>query len=310
MQSKIMKKNAEGRRRNRIFQRSASNNIVFGVVMFVLVVICLVQLYLVLWMIMSSLKDDVDFFLDIFGLPSVFHFENYSSIFSLLRVEIFVAGRGYVTYNIWDMFLNSVLIALLTPINTIVMNILVAYVLSKIDFKAKGFLLGLNFIVMIIPIIGNLSSQLVINNMIGRYDNLFMMTIMGGQPFGMAVLMYMSAFKAIPNDYMDAASIDGAGYFQTFLKIMLPPVLPMALVFYMLAVMASWADYQTPLVWLPSYPNLAIGMYRFQFDVAKYGATMPQVLAGFVLMSIPSVLFFLANQSLITKNLMIGGLKG
>lgn len=310
MQSKIMKKNAEGRRRNRIFQRSASNNIVFGVVMFVLVVICLVQLYLVLWMIMSSLKDDVDFFLDIFGLPSVFHFENYSSIFSLLRVEIFVAGRGYVTYNIWDMFLNSVLIALLTPINTIVMNILVAYVLSKIDFKAKGFLLGLNFIVMIIPIIGNLSSQLVINNMIGRYDNLFMMSIMGGQPFGMAVLMYMAAFKAIPNDYMDAASIDGAGYFQTFLKIMLPPVLPMALVFYMLAVMASWADYQTPLVWLPSYPNLAIGMYRFQFDVAKYGATMPQVLAGFVLMSIPSVLFFLANQSLITKNLMIGGLKG
>lgn len=310
MQSKIMKKNAEGRRRNRIFQRSASNNIVFGVVMFVLVVICLVQLYLVLWMIMSSLKDDVDFFLDIFGLPSVFHFENYSSIFSLLRVEIFVAGQGYVTYNIWDMFVNSVLIALLTPINTIVMNILVAYVLSKIDFKAKGFLLGLNFIVMIIPIIGNLSSQLVINNMIGRYDNLFMMSIMGGQPFGMAVLMYMAAFKAIPNDYMDAASIDGAGYFQTFLKIMLPPVLPMALVFYMLAVMASWADYQTPLVWLPSYPNLAIGMYRFQFDVAKYGATMPQVLAGFVLMSIPSVLFFLANQSLITKNLMIGGLKG
>ena len=310
MKALSFKRKKTGEKRNKIFEKSVSNNVVFGIVTFFLVLICLVQVYLVFWMVMTSLKDDVDFFLDMFGLPQILHFENYSNIFKLIRVEVFVAGKGYVTYGLGRMFLNSVLMALLLPINTIVMNVLVAYVLSKLKFKAKGFLLGLNIFVMILPLVGNLSSQLVINNKIGRYDNLFMMSIMGGQPFGMSVLMYMAAFRGVPDDFMEAASIDGAGHFKTFLKIMLPPILPMALVFYVLAVLQSWADYQTPLVWLPSYPNLALGMYRFQFDIAKYSATLPQVLAGFVLMSIPSVFFFLANQSLISKNLIVGGLKG
>ena len=306
----LIARNKEKDERKRIFGKSVSNNVVFATVLIILLVICFVQVYFVFWMLMTSLKDDIDFFLNMFGLPQQFCFGNYAEIFKSIRIEIFVVGQGYVTYNLADMFFNSVLIALLLPINTIVMNVLVAYVLSKIDFKAKGFIMGLNLIVMILPVVGNLSSQLVINNMIGRYDNLFMMAIMGGQPFGMAVLMYMAAFRNVPNDFMEAAAIDGAGHFKTFVRIMLPPVLPMVLVFYILSVMASWADYQTPLVWLPSYPNLAIGMYKFQFDTAKYAATVPQVLAGFVMMSIPSVLFFLANQSLISKNLMIGGLKG
>lgn len=290
--------------RKKIFEKSVLNNIVFGIVFAFLIIICLIQVFLILWMMTNSLKTEYEFSLDPFALPEKLAFSNYSNLFQLIHVEI----EG-ITYYIEDMIINSVAIALFLPISTIVMNILVAYVCAKIDFKLKGLILGINFFVMILPVVGNLSSQLVINNLIGRYDNLFMMSIIGGQPFGMSVLMYMAAFKGIPNDYMEAASIDGAGHFKTFLKIMLPPVLPMALVFYILAVMASWSDYQTPLIWLPSCPNLALGMYLFKFN-AKDRITTPIFLAGYVLLSVPSAVFFLLNQSLISKNLMIGGLKG
>ena len=100
------------------------------------------------------------------------------------------------------------------------------------------------------------------------------------------------------------------GHLKIFFSIMTPMIAPTIFVFYILAVLGGWSNYEITLIWLPSYPNLARGIYESQYNAQLYGATMPEVLAGFVIVSIPSMIFYLFNQRLIASKMIVGGLKG
>ena len=92
-------------------------------------------------------------------------------------------------------------------------------------------------------------------------------------------------------------------------RIIVPMVLPTAVAQYLLGFIGAWNDYMTVVTWLPSYPNLAFGMFMFQTEAARYGAGMPHILAGFVIVAIPTSILWVAGQKLITSKIMIGGLK-
>lgn len=304
----MMKKARE--KRYPLFERSWASCILFGLALVMLVLIVFAQVYPLLWMINTSLRTDIEVFINMFGPPNALHFENYSSVWDLIGVDVFIEGYGYVRYNIGRLLGNSVLIAVLMPIKGTVSSVITAYIIAKYKFKGSGILVGINIFVMILPIVGSLPSQLKIYNVLGMYDNFVMQALLGASPFGFGLLVYIGMFKGVPDAYLEAARIDGAGHFRTFVQIALPPVLPTVAVFYLLAVLGSWNDYQTPLMWLPSYANLAYGMFQFQYDTAKYASTLPQIMAGFVIVSVPSVIFYFCNQKLITSKMMVGGLKG
>lgn len=297
-------------KRVRLFERSVIGNLFFGVALAALVVIVFAQVYPLLWMINTSFRTDIEVYLNMFGAPAALHFENYSSVWSLIGVDVFMEGYGFVRFNIANLLGNSVLLAIFLPVKGTVSSVITAYIIAKYKFKGSNILVWINIFVMILPIVGSLPSQLKIYNLLGMYDNFVMQTLLGASPFGFGLLIYIGMFRNVPNDYLEAARIDGAGHLRTFLQIALPPVFPTVAVFYLLAVLGSWSDYQTPLLWLPSYPNLAYGMFQFQYDTAKYAATLPQIMAGFVIVSIPSIIFYFSNQKLITSKMMVGGLKG
>lgn len=301
------------KRRGVYSTRSVADKTVLTIVIVLLLMVALSQMYVLFWMLYTSLKDDVALFLDMFALPKIgeFCWSNYSSILKLVRVSIFVPGKGYVSYGFGTLLRNSFLLAVFMPLQGQIVSTITAYILSKYRFKGRSFILAVNFFVIIFPVVGDLASGLKINYAIGRYDNFIMMCVTGAHPFtGLNLLIQMSFYDAIPKEMMEAARIDGAGHFITFFRIHFPLILPTFFLYYMLAVFASWNDYMTPLVWLPSFPNLALGMFQFQYDAAKYAATLPQVLAGFVIVSIPSVVFYLCNQKLITSRMVMSGLKG
>lgn len=293
--------------------KSIADKIVLTVALVMLLIVAITQFYVLFWMIYTSLKDDIALFLNMFALPKIgeFQWSNYLDIFKLVRASVYVAGKGYVEYGFGTLLRNSFVLAILLPVQGQVVQTVTAYIFAKYRFKGRGFLLAVNFFVIIFPVVGNLASGLKINNLIGRYDNLVLYVIMGAHPFsGLNLLIQMSFYEAIPKEMMEAARIDGAGHMTTFLRIHFPLVLPTFFLYYMLAVFGSWNDYNTPLVWLPSMPNLALGMFQFQYDAAKYAATLPQILAGFVIVSVPSVVFYLCNQKLITSRMVMSGLKG
>lgn len=275
-----------------------------------LIIISAMLLIPILWSVIASLKDPVDYVNNTFSIPDKWNFQNYSSIFNKLKVDVFIPEKGTYTYGFITLFTNSLLIALVFPVMPTLSTAFTAYIISKYKCKFTNFLQVVNIIVMIIPIVGSLPSALIINKMIGRYDNFLLMALLGCSPFGFNLLFFKYAFERIDNAYREAAYIDGAGDYSVLFRIMLPMMMPAMGVIYLLGFLGAWNDYMTPLVWLRSFPNLALGMYFFQYSAAKYGASIPEILAGFVIVSIPSVILFLSLQGKVMKNLSVGGIKG
>ena len=293
--------------------KSIFDKIVFAFALFALICVAALQFYVIFWMCYTAFKDDIDLYLSKFALPkwNALHWENFSNVFSIIRAEQYIEGEGYIEFGFWELLKNSLLLSFLSPIQGSVWSTLIAYVMAKYRFRGRDLFLKVNFFFMVFPIGVSLAASLRLNYAIGRYDNFLMMITTGVGPFsGMGLLIMMSFFNAIPKEMMEAAEIDGAGQFTIFFTIHLPMIFPTVLLYYVLAVFSGWNDYGTPLIWLPSMPNIALGIYQFQYDSAKYAATLPQVLAAFVMMSIPSVIFYLINQKQIMSKMIMTGLKG
>jgi ABC-type maltose transport system permease subunit len=78
----------------------------------------------------------------------------------------------------------------------------------------------------------------------------------------------------------------------------------------MLGFVGAWNDYMTNVIWLPSYPNLAYGIYVFENYATIQGFTVPETLAGFVIVAIPSVLLWTISQRFVGDRIVAGSLKG
>ena len=91
---------------------------------------------------------------------------------------------------------------------------------------------------------------------------------------------------------------------------MFPLIVPTAAVLFILSFLSCWTNYIDFLVWFPSYPNLAVGMYMFQYNASLYMVGTPIVLAGFTVLAIPTTILYLLSQKLIMSKFNVGGLKG
>ncbi|MGN1053410.1 MAG: carbohydrate ABC transporter permease [Candidatus Scatosoma sp.] len=261
-----------------------------------------------IWMMLTSFKGLLDYQNNFLGLPKVWHFENYTKIFSLLRIEVIKNGDFYV-FNVFDMLQNSLVLALFGSFFGLLPIVLCSYAVSRYNFIGKKLLFGINLFVMTVPIVGSLSNTLIIYKQFGIYNNLWLYMILPCVPFGFNWLLLYGVFKSIPDSYSEAVFIDGGGHFTVFFRIILPMVTPTLIALYVLSFISRWNDYSASLIYLPSVPTLAYGLYVFQYDAAKYGATLPEILAGFAICSVPSVVLFCSFQKTINRSLMIGGLK-
>lgn len=292
------------------------NITIFGIAVMVLTglllaVLCLSLLTPLVWCLMSSFNDQLSFALNPFGFPKVFHFENYVNVFSKLVITT-ATKRGIVQFDLFDLFFHSLVYSVTIPLLGTFVTALMGYVISKYRNPFSKFLYNFGILLMILPIVGSFPSSMQLNKAIGRYDNMLLWVILSpaGCFSGLNFLLFYQFFKGTPSAYGEAARIDGGGHFTMLWKIYFPMALPLFSVVFVLSFLGTWNDYATPMIWLPSYPNLAYGTYIFQYQATAFRATQPEVLAGFVITMIPSSLIYLSMQKLIVEKMQIGGLKG
>ena len=275
----------------------------------VLVVYCISLLVLPIWMLITSVKDPIEYASNTFGIPDSFNFDNYISVFNKLKISI----DDYTTYNMFHMLGFSLLYSLGSSFVNVFCTTCMAYILSKYKFFGRDFIYNLGIVIMIVPIIGALPSAMLVKKQLGVYDNMLMHIITSPATCfsGMNFLLLYGAFKSLPWDYAEAVFIDGGNDYTAFFKMYLPMILPTDMVIFVLSFLGSWNDYQTFMIWLPSTPNLAYGLYMFQGISRKlYKASTVEIMAGFSLVIIPTVILYVSSQKLILSKFTVGGLKG
>ena len=288
-----------GKRKKRV---QFSMYYVIKYIVFAIFVIYAVSLLMpFLWMLFNSVKPKGEFLSgNIFGLPSELTFGNYINI---LRYEI----QGETVY---EMFFTSVVLTLLGTFVNVFFSTITAYCVAKYKFPGRKIVMGVAIFTMIIPIVGSLSSSLSVRRALGIYDNLipFLLTNSGG--FGFNFILLYGAFKSISWSYAEAAFIDGAGHHTVMYRIFMPMMMPTLFALFVLAFVGGWNDYMTIITYLPSYPNLAYGIYMFNALSTVNQHSDPVVMAGFVLVAIPTVTIWCISQKFVSNKVVVGGLKG
>ncbi len=282
-----------------------------AIVVFVIFVLYTVLLLLMfVWALINSLKANDVFALNCVTPVGATHFENYINAFNGIKMIATIGGvEYYITMP--EMFLNSVIYAVGTAFFATVTPMLVAYVTAKYRNKFNHVIYGIVLFAMITPIVGNLPSQIQVAKALGLFNNHFGQWFLSMTFLGTYYLIFYSIFKGVSWGYAESAFIDGAGHFTVLFRIMLPLVSNTFLVVFVLNFIGQWNNYQTPLIFLPSYPTVAVGIQYFR-DNPIGGAQfrgVPMQLAGGIMVMLPVIVLFTALGNKLVGNLTMGGMK-
>lgn len=290
---------------------SLSSVIVFGTVGLLMLIVAVSYVYVLFWAVMSSFKDMVNYALDPLGLPDMFFLENYANAWNDLTLQVWLTRQTkYVYFSYGKMFLYSVMMTIIDSFTAVFMPMLAAYVVARYRFWGRNTIYRVAIFTMIIPVYGALASSISVRRVLGIYDNFlpFMLTKNGA--FGFNFVLLYGAFKGLPSAFAEAAQIDGAGHQRIMWRIYVPMMMPTLIALFILGFITGWNDYMTVLTYLPSTPNLAYGVYMFNQHATVYQIPPSEVLAGYILVAVPTTIVWLISQKLIVGKIVVGGLKG
>ena len=271
------------KKNNRISRRMDA----FQIILYVIVAVyCLSMVYVLLFGLINSLKDATDFeWLNPFGFPHKefgWKFDNYSKVLKEFKVSSMSMGGEEVGFM--GMFVNALLYAVFMSLFSMATQIMVAYAIAKYDFRLKPLLYGVAVIVMLLPIIGSLASEVQMADTFNFRNNLLGICLMKCKYAGLYFLVFYATFRSVSWTYAEAAQIDGAGHLKIFIEIMLPLIKSTVFAVFILLFIEFWNDYYTPMIFLPQSPTMSYGLFVFQTDNR---ASQPIQLAACLLTCLP-----------------------
>lgn len=249
------------------------------------------------WMISTSFKFESDVFtFPIQWIPTRTNIvENYKTVWGS-------------EYNFAMYYWNSIKVTVLTTVAQVTVSAMGAYGFSKINWKHRDKLFLLYLGAMMIPPQVTIVSTFIVNKMLGLYDtHLGIILMLSFSVYG--VFLLRQAMVAIPLSLSESATIDGAGHFTIFTRIILPLTKPSLATLAILKFVWTWNDYQTPLVFLKSRElfTIQLGMKQFQSEAGSYYSL---VMAAAVSAIVPLVIVFLAGQRHVIDGIASGAVKG
>ena len=267
-------------------------NILFYLGTAVLVVIVTVPLY---WMISTSLKSKGALMaLPIQWIPKKPTLNSYKKVFTL-----FPFARA--------MF-NSAFITVMYVGITIISASMAAFAIAKIRFKGANFIFALYLTSMMIPVQITLIPMFIIMNkfsLINKYASVISPAIFKA----FAIFLLVQNMRALPDDYLEAARIDGAGLFKIYRDIIMPMMVPTVATLAITTFMEAWNDYLWPLVMLSDKNKmtltLALNTLNGQYDT-EYNVLM----AGSLISMVPIIIIYIIAQTQMKQGITVGGVKG
>lgn len=282
-------------------------------IIFVLLLIYVLVLFVpIIWSLVASFMDKNDF-INYFGSARAFSkgikysFDNFTYAWKNLKITTKTTG---LTYYIPSLLSNSVLYALGCASAFTICPVIVAYATARFKYAFSKIVYTFVIITMALPIVGSMASEITMLRNLGIYDTFPSMFILRFNFLSIYFLILHAQFSSIPKEYTEAAKVDGASNLRIMLQVVIPQALNTIVVVFILSFISYWNDYQIPLLYLPSYPTAAFGIYNFVRNAKPEHAIVPVQLAGIIIMVLPIILVFIIFNKRLRVSVSMGGIKG
>jgi len=250
-----------------------------------------------IWMISASVKPLDELFRASLNLwPERFYgVENYRQVFS--QIPVF----GYL----W----NGIVVCAGILFFQLLFAVPAAYALAKMNFPGRDLALGLVMLGLLVPPHVPALPLYVAFSKMGLLNTYAALIL----PFTIsvfAIFLFRQFFKALPDELVHAARLDGIGEFEIVWRVILPNAWPAATAFAIFSVVAHWNDLFWPLIVIEGQARAtpALGVLYFRSDEA--GDDFAALMAAAVIMTLPLVLAFLFAQRRFVEGIATTGLKG
>ena len=246
----------------------------------------------ILFMVSTALKSGSDIFsLPLQLIPHAPVWSNFGTATSLIPF--------------WRFMGNSLLVAIVGSIGTVLSASVVAYALARLRAPGLGLIFTLVLATMILPVQVLLVTQFLIFKGLGWYGTYLPLIVpswLGGGAFNIFLLRQF--FLTLPVDLEHAALVDGAGYARIFWRIIVPQSIPALLAVGLLDFTSKWNDFLGPLIYLNTTDSytLPLGLSFFQ---GFYQTQWNYFMAASLLAVIPCAVVFFIGQRLLVRGVVI-----
>ncbi len=259
------------------------------------IVLAVIALIPFLWMISTSLKSRGALMsIPIEWIPAEPTLDGYAKVFSRFP---FLRTIG-----------NSLLISVAYTLITLISASMAAFAFAKLRFRGSGAILSVYIATMMIPTQVTMIPLFVVMNRLGLIDS-YASVILPSMFKPFAVFLLVQQMKSIPNDYLDAARVDGAGIFHVYGRIALPLCAPTLATLAVTTFMESWNDYLWPLLMLNDRNKMTLPIALSTLN-GQYNTEYNVLMAGSLISMIPIIIIYLCAQKQFKNGLMAGGIKG
>jgi multiple sugar transport system permease protein len=262
----------------------------------VLILFALFFLLPLVWMVVTSLKPSLEW-LSPNWIPVNPTLENFNSIFK------------DKTLPVANWFFNSLLIASLFTAFILIIDSLAGYAYARLEFPGKNLLFGLMLATLVMPgIMFLIPNYLTISRLdwIGTIQGVIAPGLSG--VFG--VFFMRQFFQGLPRELEEAAYIDGASVWRTFVSVILPlskgPIITLGIITFL----TSWNDFLWPLLILGGKRTsltLPVGLATLQ---GQYNFDYGKLMAGALILTIPVLILYAIFQRYIIRSISMTGIKG
>lgn len=210
-------------------------------------------------------------------------------------------------FPVWRWFGNALLVAGLTTVLSVTVNLAAGFALAKLRFRGRTVVFVLVLSTLMVPTQAVMIPQFELVARLGLVG-LFWAVILPSASTALGVFLARQFFVSVPDELLDAARMDGCGTLATLWHVVLPLAKPLVAVMSLLAFMTQWNDFLWPLIVLrdPDLYTLPVAL-RFlqgQFDT-DYGGLMAMAL----LASVPLLVVFVALQRYFVAGFARSGVK-
>ncbi len=274
---------------------------------FLLVILAAFFLFPIIFMIVSSLKNnEMQVIADMGGFEAFIPIgdiglQNYFDVFSQMEF-----GR---------LVLNSLVIVLLTVVLGLLVNSLAAYALARINFKGRDFIKAIIIALIIVPFESVAVPLLMLVNKLPWFGgqttwlNSYHVQIIPFIADAFSIFLFYQFFIGLPKDLEEAALVDGASRLRIFWQIVLPLSRPVYATVAILQFLTHWGDFLWPLMVTRGIEvrPLTIGMQVFfGQDPRLWGDLM----AFSTMITLPVLIVFLLFQKWFVRSVASSGIKG
>ncbi len=253
----------------------------------------LIMITPLLYMFSSSLKPGADIY-DLRLIPARATLDNYRAVLS--------DGR----FMRW--FLNSTFIATCVTLSTLFFDSLVGYTLAKFRFRGRQLVFIAILSTLMIPTEMLVIPWYLLSAQLGWIDT-YWGIMFPGMMTGFGTFLMKQFFETMPDDFLEAARIDGLNEFQIWWRVAMPLVAPALSALAIFAFLGNWTAFFWPLIVTTSQElyTLPIGLSSFAVEQA---IKWEMIMTGAALATIPTLIVFLVLQRYIVRGVMLAGLKG